>query len=50
MARPIELGLILEGEDAEEFLEDIRNPKKPTKKRIEMSREAIRIYEEHPVS
>ncbi len=50
MTRPIELGLILEVEDAKEFLEDIRNPKKPTKEQMEMFREAIRIYEEHPVS
>lgn len=50
MARPIELGLVLEGEDAKEFLEDIRNPKKPTKEQMEMFREAIRIYKEHPVS
>jgi hypothetical protein len=50
MARPIELGLILEGEDAEEFLEDLRNHKKPTKEQMEMFREAIRIYKEHPVS
>jgi hypothetical protein len=50
MARPIELGLILEGEDAKEFLEDIRNLKKPTKEQMEMFREAIRIYKEHPVS
>ena len=50
MAQPIELGVILEGEDAEEFLEDIRNPKKPTKEQMKMFREAIRIYKEHPVS
>ena len=50
MARPIELGLILEGEDAEEFLEDLRNPKTPTKEQMEMFREAIRICREHPVS
>lgn len=31
MARPIELGLILEGEDAEEFLEGLKNPKKHLK-------------------
>jgi len=27
MAHPIELGLVLESEDAKEFLEDLRNPK-----------------------
>ncbi|RQW78296.1 MAG: hypothetical protein EHM14_12350 [Methanothrix sp.] len=50
MVRPIELGLILEGEDAEEFLEDLRNPKKPTKEQMEMFREAIKIYKEPPVN
>lgn len=50
MARPIELGLTLEGKDAEEFLEDIRNPKKPTREQMEMFREAIRTFKEHPVS
>jgi len=49
MACPIELGLILEGEDAEEFLEDLRNPKKPSKEQMAMFREAIRICKEHPV-
>ncbi|MCK9441075.1 MAG: hypothetical protein M0Q13_06615 [Methanothrix sp.] len=50
MAHPIEIGLVLEGEDAEEFLEDLRNPKKPTKEQMEMFREAIRIYKAHPAS
>jgi hypothetical protein len=50
MARPIELGLILEGDDAEEFLEDLRNPKEPTKEQMKMFLEAIKIYKEHPVS
>ena len=27
MAYPIELGLVLQGEDAKAFLEDIRNPR-----------------------
>ena len=40
MAHPIELGLVLEGEDAREFLEDLRNPK-ATKEQIEMFKEAI---------
>ena len=33
MAQSIEIGLVLWGEDAEKFLEDLRNPKKPTKER-----------------
>jgi hypothetical protein len=48
MAYPIEIGLVLEGEDAQEFIEDFRNPKKPTKEQMEMFREAVRIYKEHP--
>ncbi len=49
MAHPIEIGLVLEGEDAQEFLEDLRNPKKPSKEQMEMFREAIRIAEAHTV-
>jgi hypothetical protein len=49
MAHPIEIGLVLEGEDALEFLEDLRNPKKPSKEQMEMFREAIQIAEAHPV-
>ncbi|MCK9404918.1 MAG: hypothetical protein M0Q47_00690 [Methanothrix sp.] len=48
MAHPIELGLVLEGEDAIEFLEDLRNPK-ATKEQIKMFKEAIKIAKEHPV-
>jgi hypothetical protein len=42
MARQIELGLILEGKDAEEFWENEKNPK-VTKDQVEMFKEAIRI-------
>jgi hypothetical protein len=47
MAHPIELGLVLQGEDAIEFLEDLRNPK-ATKEQVEMFKEAIKLYKEHP--
>lgn len=47
MARPIELGLVLEGKDAQAFWEDEKNPK-VTKKQIEMFKEAMRIYKAHP--
>ena len=47
MAHPIEVGLVLEGEDAEEFIEDLRNPR-ATKEQIEMFKEAIKLYNEHP--
>lgn len=48
MAHPIELGLVLEGEDAEEFLEDLRNPK-ATEEQIRMFEDAIRIYRDHRI-
>lgn len=41
-AHPIDLGLTLEGEDAKEFLEDLRNPK-GTKEQIEMFKEATML-------
>jgi hypothetical protein len=43
MAKPIELGLILEGEDAKKFWEDRKNPK-VTREQIDMFKEAMRIY------
>lgn len=46
MATPIELGLVLEGEDAREFWEDRKNPK-VTKEEIEMFKEAMRICKTH---
>lgn len=47
MAKPIELGLVLEGKDAEEFWENEKNPK-VTEKQVEMFREAMRLYKAHP--
>lgn len=47
MAHPIGLGLLLEDEDAKEFLEDLRNPK-AIKEQGEMFKEAIKLYKEHP--
>jgi len=46
MAKPIELGLVLEGEDAKEFWKNEKNPK-VTKEQIEMFKEAKRIYKTH---
>lgn len=46
MPRPIDLGLVLEGKDAETFWEDENNPI-VTKKQIEMFKEAMRIYKAH---
>jgi hypothetical protein len=47
MAHPIGPGLVLEGEDAKEFLEDLRNPK-ATEELVEMFKEAIKLYKVHP--
>jgi hypothetical protein len=46
MARPIELGLILEGEDAEEFWKDRIDPK-VTKEEIGLFKDAMRISKTH---
>ena len=46
MAKPVELGLILEGEDAKRFWEDRKNPK-VTKEQIEMFKEAKRIHKKY---
>ena len=44
---PIRLGLVLEGEDAREFEERMKNPK-VTKEQIEFFKEAIKQFELHP--
>lgn len=46
-AEPIRLGLILEGEDAREFEERMKNPK-VTEEQIEFIKEAIEVYKTHP--
>ncbi len=46
MAKPIELGLVLEGKDAEDFWENEKNPK-VTKGQIEMFKKAMHIYKTH---
>jgi len=46
MAEPIRLGLVLEGEDAREFWEHMKNPK-VTKEQVEFFREAIKVYNAH---
>lgn len=43
MAKPIELGLVLEGDDALEFWKNEKNPK-VTKEQIDMFKEAMYIY------
>jgi hypothetical protein len=47
MAYPIELGLVLEGEDAEAFLEDLRNPTAASDEEVSIFKEAIKIYRMH---
>jgi hypothetical protein len=49
MAYPIELGLVLQGEDAKAFLEDIRNPIAASDEEVSIFKEAIRIYNMHRV-
>jgi hypothetical protein len=46
IARKVELGLILEGKDAEEFLEN-ESSTKFTSSQIDLFREAKRIYRSH---
>ena len=46
MAEPIRLGLVLEGEDAREFEERMRNPK-VSEEQVAFFREAIRVYKTH---
>ena len=46
MAEPIRLGLVLEGEDARVFEENMRDPKVTEEQRA-FFREAIRVYEAH---
>jgi len=45
MAEPIRLGLVLEGEDARNFDERMRNPN--VKEQVAFFREAIRVYNMH---
>ena len=44
---PIQLGLVLEGEDAREFEERMKNLK-VTKEQTEFIKEAIEVYKSHP--
>ena len=46
MAKPIRLGLVLEGDDARVFEENMRDPK-VTEEQVEFFREAIRVYDSH---
>lgn len=46
MAKPIELGLVLEGEDAKEFFRNERNPI-VTEKLVEMFKRAKKINEQN---
>jgi len=45
-AKPIRLGLVLEGEDAREFEKNMKNPK-VSEEDVAFFREAIRVYNRH---
>ncbi len=47
MAEPIRLGLVLEGDDAREFWENMENPR-VTEEQVEFFKDAIRLYKKHP--
>lgn len=46
MAKPIELGLVLEGEDAKEFWENEKNPV-VTEEMVKLFKRAREIYEKN---
>lgn len=46
MAKPIELGLVLEGEDAKEFWENEKNPV-VTEEMIKLFKRAREVYEKN---
>ena len=46
MAKPIDFGLVLEGEDAKRFWEEKKHPK-VSKEQVEMFKEARRIYKKN---
>lgn len=46
MAKPIELGLVLEGEDAREFINNKKNPV-VTKEMIQTVKKSREVYEKH---
>jgi hypothetical protein len=48
MAKPIDLILTLENDDAKRFWENMQNPPEPTAEELMFCREAIRLYNEHP--
>jgi len=48
MAKPIKIGLVLDGEDAEDFWEDFHNPH-VTDEQVRAFKEALQIYKANPV-
>jgi hypothetical protein len=46
MAKPIELGLVLEGEDARDFINNQKNPR-VTKEMIQTVKKSREVYEKH---
>jgi hypothetical protein len=48
MAKPIDLILTLENDDAKRFWENMENPPEPTEEELQFCIEAIKLYNEHP--
>ena len=46
MAKPIELGLVLDGDDAKEFWDNEKNPV-VTKEQIRLFKQAKKIFKKH---
>lgn len=48
VAKPIDLILTLENEDAVKFWDNMENPPEPSKEEIELCKEAIELYKDQP--
>ena len=48
MAKPIDLILTLENEDAKTFWENMENPPEPTIDELRFCKDGIKLFNEHP--
>lgn len=48
VAKPIDLILTLENEDAKTFWENMENPPEPTKEELQFCKDGIKLFNEHP--
>ena len=48
VAKPIDLILTLEDEDAKTFWENMKNPPEPTKEELQFCKDGIKLFNEHP--